>query len=152
MSTMVRWDPFRELHTLRDEMNRVFARTVGDRPSGGAAAAGAAWAPPVDILDTAEAFVIKAELPGLRPEDVEVELDEDVLSIRGERRFEEDVEEGRYHRIERAYGAFARTLHLPQGVRQDDISATFTDGVLEVRVPKAEEVRPRRISVETPGQ
>jgi HSP20 family protein len=151
MSTMVRWDPFRELTTLRDEMNRVFARTVGDRPAAGAAGA-ATWAPPVDILDTAEAFVIKAELPGLSAEDVEVEIDDDVLSIRGERRFQEEVEEGRYHRIERAYGAFARTLHLPQGVRREDIAATFTDGVLEIRVPKAEEVKPRRISVATPGQ
>ncbi len=142
MSTLTRWDPFRELTSLRDEMNRMFGRSLGDgtRPAG-------TWSPPIDVFDTADAIVLKAELPGLTPDDVEVEVDDGVLSIRGERRFTEQVEEGRYHRLERAYGQFARSLSLPTGVRADDITATFTDGVLEVRVPKADEVRPRKITV-----
>jgi HSP20 family protein len=143
VTTLTRWDPFRELTTLRDEVNRMFSRSLsegGGRPAG-------TWSPPIDVFDTADAIVLKAELPGLKPEDVEVEVDEGVLSIRGERRFTEQVEEGRYHRLERAYGQFARSLSLPTGVRSEDITATFTDGVLEVRVPKADEVRPRKIAV-----
>ena len=122
MSTLMRWDPFREMTTLRDEMNRLFTRTIGDQPVA-KAAANATWSPPVDVFDTPEAIVLKAELPGLK------------------------VEDGRAYRLERAYGSFARTMTLPQGVKAEEISATFTDGVLEVRVPKADEVRPRKIAV-----
>lgn len=145
MSTITRWDPFRELNQLRDEMNRIFARPATEQATG--AAPVSTWTPAVDVFDTAEAIVLKAELPGLTPADVEVQVDDDVLSIRGERRFAENVEEGRYHRIERAYGAFVRTMSLPTGVRSDDITASFSDGVLEVRVPKAEQATPRTISI-----
>lgn len=144
MSTMTRWDPFRELTTLRDEMNRLFSRAVPEAGRGGQAST---WSPAVDVFDTADAIVLKAELPGLKPEEVEVEVDDDVLSIRGERTFREEVEEGRYHRIERAYGAFARTMALPAGVKAGEITASFTDGVLEVRVPKAEQATPRKITI-----
>lgn len=146
MSTLMRWDPFREMTTLRDEMNRLFTRTIGDQPVA-KAAAGANWSPPVDVFDTPEAIVLKAELPGLKVEDVDVELDENVLTISGERRFEEKVDDGRAYRLERAYGRFARTMTLPQNVKADEIAATMTDGVLEVRVPKADEIRPRKIAV-----
>lgn len=146
MSTLMRWDPFREMTTLRDEMNRLFTRTIGDQPVA-KAAANATWSPPVDVFDTPEAIVLKAELPGLKVEDVDVELDDNVLTISGERRFEEKVEDGRAYRLERAYGSFARTMTLPQGVKAEEISATFTDGVLEVRVPKADAVKPRKIAV-----
>lgn len=146
MSTMTRWDPFRELTVLRDEMNRIFNRPVGG--TGAVAAEPAStWTPAVDVVDTADAIVLKADLPGLKPEDVEVQVDDDVLSIRGERRFAEDVQEGRYHRIERAYGAFARSMSLPAGTRSQDITASFADGVLEVRVPKAEQPTPRTITI-----
>jgi len=146
MSTLMRWDTFREMTTLRDEMNRLFTRSIGDQPVA-KAAGNATWSPPVDVFDTPEAIVLKAELPGLTVEDVVVELDDNVLTISGERRFEEKVEDGRAYRLERAYGAFSRTMTLPQGVKAEDISATFTDGVLEVRVPKADEVKPRKIAV-----
>ena len=144
MPAVVRYDPFRDITTLRDEMNRLFTRTMGEGSS-----SGSAWTPAVDIFDAADAIVLKAELPGLSPDDIDIEIDDTVLTLKGERRFEETVEEGRYYRVERAYGHFQRSLTLPQGVKADEISATFENGVLTVRVPKADEVRPRKIAVGT---
>lgn len=143
MPSVVRFDPFREITTLRDEMNRLFSRSVGD--GGGTAAA--SWTPAVDIVDQKDAIVLKAELPGLAVEDIDIEVHDDVLTISGERRFEETVEEGRYYRVERAYGRFSRSVGLPQNVKADAITASFDRGVLEVRVPKADEVLPRKIAV-----
>ncbi len=105
----------------------------------------------MDIFDAADAIVLKAELPGLSPDDIDIEIDESVLTLKGERRFEETVEEGRYYRVERAYGSFQRSVTLPQGVKADEITATFEHGVLTVRVPKADEVKPRKIAVAANG-
>jgi HSP20 family protein len=146
MPAVVRFDPFRDITSLRDEMNRLFTRTLGEGSS-----AGSAWTPAVDIFDAAEAIVLKAELPGLSADDIDIEIDENVLTLKGERRFEEKVEEGRYYRVERAYGAFQRSVTLPQGVKPDEITANFEHGVLTVRVPKADEVKPRKIAVESNG-
>jgi HSP20 family protein len=146
MPAVVRFDPFRDITSLRDEMNRLFTRTLGEGSS-----AGSAWTPAVDIFDAAEAIVLKAELPGLSADDIDIEIDENVLTLKGERRFEEKVEEGRYYRVERAYGAFQRSVTLPQGVKPDEITANFEHGVLTVRVPKADEVKPRKIAVESTG-
>ena len=99
MPALVRFDPFRDITTLRDEMNRLFSRAVGD-----GVGSGSTWTPAVDIFDTDDAIVLKAELPGLKTEDIDIEIDDNVLTLRGERRFEEKVEEGRYYRLERAYG------------------------------------------------
>jgi HSP20 family protein len=142
MPAVVRFDPFRDITSLRDEMNRLFTRTLGEGSS-----AGSAWTPAVDIFDAADAIVLKAELPGLSPDDIDIEVDDNVLTLKGERRFEEKVEEGRYYRVERAYGSFQRSVTLPQGVKADEITATFDSGVLTVRVPKAAEVKPRKIAV-----
>jgi HSP20 family protein len=142
MPSVVRFDPFRDITSLRDEMNRLFTRTLGDSGSGVAS-----WTPAVDVFDTADAIVLRAEVPGLTTDDFDIEVDGDVLTLSGERTFEESVEEGRYHRIERSYGRFARSVTLPQNVKADEISAHLGDGVLTVRVPKADEVRPRRIAV-----
>jgi HSP20 family protein len=142
MPAVVRFDPFRDITTLRDEMNRLFSRTVGEGVS-----SGSAWTPAVDIFDQDEAIVLRAELPGLTPEDIDIEIDDNVLTLRGERRFQEQVDEGRYYRLERAYGQFQRSVTLPQGVKADEISAGFDNGVLTVRVPKADEVKPRKIAV-----
>lgn len=141
MATLVRWDPFREVTSLRDEVNRLFSRTLGDGHGG------SVWSPPVDVFDKEDEIVLKAELAGLGPDDIDIEVDDNVLTITGERRFEETVEEGRYYRLERAYGSFSRSLTLPQGAKADQISADFEDGVLQVRVPKADEVKPRKIAV-----
>lgn len=147
MPAVARFDPFRDITTLRDEMNRLFNRTVGDGTS-----SGSAWTPAVDIFDTDQAIVLRAELPGLTPEDIDIEIDDNVLSLKGERRFQDELEEGRYYRLERAYGHFQRNVALPQGVKADEISASFDNGVLSVRVPKADEVRPRKIAVAAGGQ
>ena len=146
MPAVTRFDPFRDITTLRDEMNRLFNRATGDGVS-----SGSAWTPAVDIFDTDQAIVLRAELPGLTPDDIDIEIDDNVLSLKGERRFEETVQEGRYYRLERAYGHFQRNVTLPQGVKADEISASFDNGVLSVRVPKADEVRPRKIAVEAGG-
>jgi HSP20 family protein len=127
--------------SLREEVNRLFGRTLGE------GAGAAVWTPAVDVFDTKDAIVLKAELPGLSPEDIDVEIDENVLTIKGERRFQEALEDGRYYRLERSYGHFARSLTLPPGVRGDQIEAAFDQGVLKVRVPKAEEVKPRKVAV-----
>jgi len=93
--------------------------------------------------------VLKAELPGMRADDVDVEVDENVLTISGERTLTDEVEDGRFHRIERSYGRFSRSLTLPQGIRADGVTASFADGVLEVVVPKADEVKPRKVTIES---
>lgn len=142
MPAVVRFDPFRDITALRDDMNRLFSRTFGDGPT-----AGSSWSPAIDIFDTADAIVLKAELPGLKAEDIDIQVDDDVLTLTGERRFEDRVEEGRYHRIERAYGRFQRSVTLPPNVKVDEISANVDHGVLEVRVPKADEAKPRKIAV-----
>jgi HSP20 family protein len=142
MPAVVRFDPFREITSLRDEMNRLFSRTVGDGVS-----SGSAWTPAVDIFDTEEAIVLRAELPGLGPDDIDIEIDDNVLTLKGERRFQETVDEGRFYRLERAYGHFQRSVTLPQGVKADEISADVDNGVLTVRVPKADEVKPRKIAI-----
>lgn len=147
MSSMTSWDPFRELTALRGEMGRL----LGDAARQTAKSAGT-WTAPVDVFESADAIVVTAELPGVAADSVDVEFDDGVLSIRGERRFVEPAEEGRYHHLERSYGAFARSVSLPTGVQPDKITASFRDGVLEVRVPKSEEVKPRKITVATPDE
>jgi HSP20 family protein len=141
MASVVRWDPFRDVMALREEVNRLFGRTLGE------GAGAAVWTPAVDVFDTKDSIVLKAELPGMKAEDIDIEIDDNVLTIKGERRFKEQVEEGRYYRLERSYGHFSRSLTLPQGVRGEQVQAQFDQGVLEVRVPKAEEVKPRKIAV-----
>ncbi len=139
--SIVRFDPFRDITSFREDMNRLFARTFGE--SGGTQT----WAPAVDVFDTKDAVVLKAELPGLTTEDVDVEIDDNVLTVSGERSFADKVEDGHYYRLERSYGKFSRSLTLPKGIKADEVSASFTNGVLEVRVPKADEVKPRKIAI-----
>ncbi|MDX6555537.1 MAG: hypothetical protein QOD86_1732 [Miltoncostaeaceae bacterium] len=139
MTTMVRFDPYRELTSLRDEMGRLFSRTFGEGAS--------AWTPALDVIESKEAIVLKLDLPGMRADEVDIEVHDGVLTVKGERRFEDTVQEGQFHRLERSYGHFQRSLTLPKAVKADEITATFEDGVLEIRVPKADEVKPRRITV-----
>jgi HSP20 family protein len=143
--SIVRFDPFRDITSFRDDINRLFARTLGEGVTN------QAWTPAVDVFETKDAIVLKAELPGLRTEDVDVEIDDNVLTVSGERTFTDTVEEGHYYRLERNYGRFSRSLTLPQGIRADEVSATFADGVLEVRVPKAEEAKPRKVAIAAGG-
>ena len=137
---IIRWDPFREMTNFEDQFNRLWRGVAdGKRQE--------SWLPAVDVFDTKEAVVLKAELAGMKPDDIQIEVEDNVLTIKGERRFAEKVEEDRYYRIERRFGSFQRSLALPQGVKADDIQASYEDGILEVRVPKAEEEQPRKITV-----
>jgi HSP20 family protein len=130
---IVRWEPFRDL----SELNRLFAPAAAQRR----------WLPAMDLAETADQFVLKADLPGLDENDVKIEVEDRVLSISGERRRESDETKGGYRRVERAVGSFRRTLTLPEGVDGEAITATFDKGVLEITIPKPEARRPRRIEI-----
>jgi HSP20 family protein len=138
---------------MRDEMDRLFGQFFGRGGDGeeGSWVRGS-WAPPVDMYETDEAFMLKAELPGFSKEDVQIELHDTRLTLRGERQHEADAKEEQYHRRERAYGCFERVFWLPTPVDADKIQATFKDGVLELCLPKSEAAKPKRIPItESPG-
>jgi HSP20 family protein len=144
--TIVRWEPFRELSSLQTEMNRLF--NAAFEGQGGQNQA-RRWTPAMDLLETEDQFVLRADLPGMSEADVKIELEDNVLTVSGERRAEhEDKREG-FYRMERAYGTFSRSLTLPKGIDPEAVSAAFDRGVLEVRVPKPEQRKPRRIEIET---
>jgi HSP20 family protein len=144
---IVRWEPLRELSSLQNEMNRLF-NTAFDAPATpGNGAAMRRWVPAMDLLETVDHFVLRADLPGLTQDDVKIELEDSTLTVSGERKSEhEDKQEG-YYRVERAFGSFSRSLTLPKGIDADAVTASFENGVLEIRVPKPEERKPRRISI-----
>jgi HSP20 family protein len=144
---LVRWEPVRELTSLQNEMNRLFT-TFFDTPTSGNGESARRWIPAMDLVETEDHFVLKADLPGLGEGDVNLEVEDNVLTISGERKAEhEDKREG-YVRVERAYGAFRRSLTLPEGIDPDGVSASFDNGVLEVRIPKPEERKPRRVAIQ----
>ena len=149
--TIVRWEPLRELTTLQNEMNRLF-NTAFDAPASGGGAGLRRWMPAMDLVETDEHFVLRADLPGMTENDVKIELEDTILTVSGERRAEHEEEKEGYHRVERAFGSFTRTLTLPKGVDPEAISASFDKGVLEVRIPKPEERKPRRITIGTGGR
>jgi HSP20 family protein len=143
---IVRWEPLRELTTLQNEMNRLFG-SVFDTPPQGNGGTLRRWMPAMDLVETADHFVLRADLPGMSEEDVNIEVEERVLTISGERKTEQTENKAGYHRVERAFGAFSRSLTLPEGVDAEAVSASFDRGVLEVRIPKPEERKPRKISI-----
>ena len=148
--TIVRWEPLREISSLQSEMNRLF-NTVFDQPAGNGAGGLRRWVPAMDLVETPEAFVLRADLPGLSEEDVKIEMEDSVLTISGERKSESHDRDEGFYRVERAFGTFSRSLTLPKGVDPEAVSATFDRGVLEVSVPKPEERKPRRISIGVNG-
>jgi HSP20 family protein len=141
--TIVRWEPFREISSLQSEMNRLF-NAAFDTPSGSQARR---WAPPMDLLETEDQFVLRADLPGMGESDVKIELEDNVLTLSGERRSEHEANGEGFHRVERAFGSFSRSLTLPKGVDPEGVVAGFDRGVLEVRIPKPEQRKPRRIEI-----
>jgi HSP20 family protein len=149
--TIVRWEPLREFSTLQNEMNRLF-NTVFDAPSPGNSGTLRRWMPAMDLVETADHFVLRADLPGLTEDDVKIEFEDGTLTLSGERKVEnEDKGEG-YYRAERAFGSFSRSLTLPQGIDPEAVTASFDRGVLEVSIPKPEERKPRRIEIGTAEQ
>ena len=148
--TIVRWEPLRELNSLQHEMNRLF-NTVFDAPAGSVGGNGNTsprrWVPAMDLVETDDHFVLRADLPGMSQDDVKIELEDNVLTLSGERGAEHETNQEGYYRVERAYGNFSRSLTLPKGVDADAVSASFDRGVLEVRIPKPEAAKPKRIEI-----
>lgn len=144
--SIVRYDPFRELRSLNEEMNRLFSlsmpRTFEDEGF-----VRGAWNPSVDIFENKDQIVLEAELPGMKREDFELTIENNVITLRGERKFEKKEETDNYHRVERSYGAFSRSFTLPQTVSAENAVADFKNGVLRVTLPKREEVKARRIEI-----
>ena len=144
MATVTRWDPFQDVLSLREAMNQLMEESFV-RPAAGQN--GKNFVPALDLSETAEGYLVEAALPGVKPEDVEVTVENNVLTIRGETRQEVDEQKRNFHRIERRFGSFQRTVGLPTTVKADAIQASLTNGVLRLEIPKAEEVKPRKISV-----
>jgi HSP20 family protein len=144
---LIRWDPFRDLLSLQDRMNRIFEESVPHKRRLEETLAPGVWSPAVDIYEVEDAIVIKAELPGLTKEDISIEIKENALALRGERKFEKNIREENYHRIERSYGTFSRMFSLPATADTNSISAVFKDGILEITIPKTEEPKPRSIEI-----
>lgn len=142
--TLVRWNPMREMLTLENEMGRLFQDLASRAPEGETPAL---WSPRVDIEEGRESYVVKAELPGIRLEDIKITIADNQLVVRGEKRREVEKNDTTYHRVERVYGAFERVFTLTKAVAADKIEALYRDGVLEVRVPKAEEAKAREIQI-----
>jgi HSP20 family protein len=149
---IVRWEPFRELSTIQSEMNRLF-NTVFDSPADPANSGSALrrWMPAMDLVEKDDAFVLRADLPGLSEDDINIELEDGTLTVSGERKAEHESKNEGYYRVERAFGSFSRSLTLPKGVDPESVTASFDRGVLEVRIPKPEKRKPRRIEIGAAG-
>lgn len=146
MTTMTRWEPFRGSPTLQEQLNRFFNDTF--LRSQGEESALTTWAPAVDIYESGEELVVKADLPDINEKDIDVRVENNLLTIRGERKFEKNVSEDNYLRVERSYGAFSRSFSLPNTVNTEAIHADYKNGVLTVKLPKREEAKPRQVKVQ----
>jgi HSP20 family protein len=146
---ITRWDPFKDLQTLQDRMNRLFNESAVRFTGSPDDVFGGHWVPAVDIYEADQELVVKADLPGLELKDIDLQIQENVLSLRGEKKAEKEIKEERYHRIERSHGSFQRSFTLPNIVDQEKAKAKFKDGVLEIRIPKIEKAKPKQIPVES---
>ena len=144
MRTLTRWEPFRGATSLQDQINRVF-NDVLERT--GEESSLTAWAPAVDIYETEHELVLKADLPDIDPKDLDIRVENNILTIRGERKFEKQVNEDKYLRVERSYGSFARSFTLSNTVNAEAIKADYQNGVLTLTIPKREEAKPKQIKV-----
>lgn len=146
MTTLVRWNPMREMMSLRNEMNRLFEQMF----DGGSLAQwqpSTSWSLAVDVVENDDAFIVTVSVPGISPDDLDITITDNVLTIKGEYKADETIEEEKYHIRERRYGSFGRSISLPVSVNGDAVDANYENGVLTLTVPKAEEVKPRRIAV-----
>jgi HSP20 family protein len=141
---IVRWDPTREVDSLQSEVNRLFDTFFGGRPANGTLRR---WVPPMDLVETDDHLVLRADLPGLDREDVNIEVKDGVLTVSGERKTEHEERADGFYRVERAFGGFSRSMSLPEHVDAERIDASFDKGVLEVRIPKPEERKPHRVEI-----
>jgi HSP20 family protein len=140
---LIRWEPAREVDSLQSEVNRVFDAFFGN----GSASRTRRWVPAMDLVETDEDLVLRADLPGLSRDDVQIEIKDSALTVSGERHAEHEEKTEGYYRVERSFGSFSRSLTLPDGVDADAVQADFSDGVLEVRIPKPAERKPHRVEI-----
>jgi HSP20 family protein len=147
MSNMIRWDPFREMVSMRNAMDRLFDNALGSMPEDWQPA----WSLALDVAEDANEFVVKASVPGINPDDLEITYDANTLTIKGETRAEEEREDTHYHLKERRYGSFVRSISMPSSIKAENIQANYESGVLTLHLPKAEEAKPKRISIQ-PGK
>jgi HSP20 family protein len=146
---IVRWlDPFRDLAAIQDRMNQIFEDALARSRGRDEGLRTGMWTPAVDIYENNEFVVVKAELPGVEKDRISVEVKEGILTLRGERGFDRELKEESYHRVERAYGSFHRSFSLPVSVDQEKVTARFQDGVLEVKLPKKVQAKPKQIEVD----
>src|SRR5579863_5254851 len=143
--SMTRWEPFRGLNTLQEQVNRLFDDSFARTHSSHAELA--SWAPAVDIFETENELVVKADLPDVQEKDIDVRVENNTLTIHGERKFENDVHQDNYLRVERAYGTFTRSFSLPNTVNTEGIRAEYQNGALSVRMPKREKSKPKQIKI-----
>jgi len=149
--TVTRYDPFRDLRSLQDEVNRLFTGNIG-RTFDDEGIARGSWQPSVDIYENKDQIVLEAELPGMNREDFDLSIENNVITLRGERRFEKKEDTDNYHRVERAYGSFTRSFTLPNTITGEGATADYRNGVLRVTIPKREETKARRIEVKGEGE
>ena len=150
MTTMMRWDPFQDLRSAQDEMAQMspmLAHALGLHTQQQGSATATAWAPALDISERKDAYLVTVELPGVEADDLDITMEDGLLTIQGERHFAHDSSEQQFHRVERRYGAFRRSITLPAQVQAEQIEASFDNGVLQILVPKMEEAKPKRIQV-----
>ena len=144
---IVRWEPFNNLMTTQREFDRLF-KDAFNPLFGDSELSTRTWAPPVDIYETENDIVLKAELPGVDSNDVEVKVEDNTLYLKGERKFEKEVKNESYHRVERSYGSFARSFSLPNSISTEKVNAEFKDGLLTLTLPKREEAKPRTVKID----
>jgi len=145
MTVLTRWDPFREFSTLQDRMNRLFHDSFGDGRE--EALTTTAFAPPVDVYEDEHNVTLKIEVPGIEEKDIDVRVENNTLTVHGERKFEKDEKEENYRRVERQYGSFTRTFTLPNTVDTESVSANYEKGVLKIKLAKKAEAKPKQIRV-----
>ncbi len=151
MTLLTRWDPFREFVTLQDRMNRLFRDSYG--PEGqDEALTTSAFAPPVDVYEDEHNVTLKIEVPGIEEKDIDVRIENNTLTVHGERKFEKEEKEENYRRVERQYGSFTRTFTLPNTVNHDNVQADYDKGVLKIKLAKKAEAKPKQIKVNVGGQ
>jgi HSP20 family protein len=150
---LIRWEPVAELNTLQNEMNRLF-NAFFEQPSQAGRGNGTArrWLPAMDLVETADHYVLRADLPGLSDEDVTIQIEDNVLMVSGERKADHEGEREGYYRLERAFGSFSRSLTLPEGVDPESVQAKFDRGVLEIRVPKPEQKKTKTVQIAVGAQ
>lgn len=147
---IIRWDPFRDMVSLREKMNRLFEDVFTGRGDDKELAS-STWAPAVDIFETENELVMSAEIPGIDEKDIEIKLEDNTLTLKGERKFEKETREENYHRIERSYGSFYRAFTLPNSVNVDKIHAEHENGILKITLPKRQELKPRNVKILKPS-